>query len=277
MSRDFVDKQIASAQNDVYRTWIDCLSSKGIKKHGLFFLSGEKAVRETIEKFPHLLRSLVLTPDQIASSADLIAKARAQSRAREASSDARFSVVEVSKDLFRDLDVSGTKFPLLLLHAAEIPEMDLSKEPEGLEVLCSLGDPANVGALLRSAAAFGASKVILLQESASPFHPKAVRSASANTLTTKLLRGPSIKDLGLAFESGKAKGPIVALDMFGTPLRTYTWPKSVRVLVGEEGVGVPQSKAFTYVSIAMQPDVESLNATVATSIALHSYYSQVRN
>ncbi|HVK62555.1 MAG TPA: TrmH family RNA methyltransferase [Bdellovibrionales bacterium] len=274
MSHAKIDKQITSSTNDMYRDWLDCLTSKGIRKHGAFFIAGEKAVAETMKRYPNRVRSLVISATQTAETE--IQKLIVQTREATKSNDPRFTVIELSKELFNELDVSGTHAPLLLVHAPEIVDADLTKEPVGLEILCALGDPSNVGALLRSAAAFGASKVILLKESASPFHPKAVRGASATTLITKLERGPSINDLPALLETGKAKGPVVALDMFGTSLRTYTWPHCARLLVGEEGVGIPTSNAFTTISIPMQSGVESLNATVAISIALHSFYTQMQ-
>ena len=181
-------------------------------------------------------------------------------------------MIALARTIFEELDVSGTHYPLLLARTPDIGEADLSKAPEGLEVLCALGDPSNVGALLRSAAAFGASKVILLRECASPFHPKAVRAASASTLLTALERGPSIKDLpGVAIN-----GAVLALDMNGRDLGKFEWPRNARLLIGEEGQGVPSSKSFEFLSIPMAKDVESLNATVAASVALYSYYNRHR-
>ena len=72
-------------------------------------------------------------------------------------------------------------------------------------------------------------------------------------------------------EAGSLNGTILALDMHGKNLGTFTWPRNARLLIGEEGQGVPASKAFEFLSIPMAREVESLNATVAASIALYSY------
>jgi TrmH family RNA methyltransferase len=274
MTDKTVDKQISSAQNDLYRDWLDCLTTKGIRKHGVYFVSGEKTVSEMLSRFPEMVRSILVGADKSDAPAvhNLIARAREATKLNTP----RFSSIELSKELFKALDVSGTHSPLLLMKAPEIKTADLSLEPIGLEILCALGDPANVGALLRSAAAFGASKVIFLKESSSPLHPKAVRGASGMTLNTPLFSGPSIIELPALAESGAIKGPVVALDMFGTELKNYVWPRDARLLVGEEGAGIPTSNHFTTVSISMRPGVESLNATVAISIALHSYFAQAK-
>lgn len=277
-----VDKTVLSKSNALVAEWTDCLTPKGIRKHEMFFISGERAVSETLELAPTLARSLFVCVDRHVPKLSLSnvegdpRSAALQSlvlRAREltAANDPRFSVIALDRAIFEQLDVSGTHAPLLLARTPDVGDADLSKAPVGLEVLCALGDPSNVGALLRSAAAFGASKIILLKECASPFHPKSVRAASASTLLTPLSRGPSIRDLGHMSEAGSLNGTILALDMNGKDLGTFVWPRNARLLIGEEGQGVPESKAFEFLSIPMSREVESLNATVAASIALYSY------
>jgi tRNA G18 (ribose-2'-O)-methylase SpoU len=261
------------------------LTAKGVRKHGVFIVAGDRAVTETLERMPHLARSLFLCSDRHVpqlQNSSVTARGPASGpeswrslilRARELTSgnDPRFSVISLSRAIFDELDVSGTHDPLLLTRTPEILDADLSLAPVGLEILCALGDPSNVGALLRSAAAFGASRVVLLKECASPFHPKAVRAASASTLLTQLARGPSIRELPALNEARLLAGPILALDMHGKNLGTYKWPRDARLLIGEEGQGVPASQAFEFLSIPMAKDVESLNATVAASVALYSY------
>lgn len=275
-----VDKSLTSSHNPLFRDFRECLTSKGIRKHGLFLVSGERAVQETLERFPTLVRNLLfcstrhqdagpdagLNPQSLRDLFSGLAKIRSATTA-----ETKFSVIALAPELFDQLDTAGTRYPLLALRAPEIPEAQLQQVPQGLEILCALGDPSNVGALLRSAAAFGASKVILLRESASPFHPKAVRAASATTLLTELQRGPSIQEIARLASVQPTALSVAALDMNGTPLHSFQWPKNIRLLLGEEGQGVPPSRGFQVVSIPMARNVESLNATVASSLALYSY------
>lgn len=270
-----VDKTITSASNPLLGEWRDCLTSKGIKKHGTFLVSGRRAVGETLERFPKLAWNLLVCSERhvgpASGEADDDRKLIERARSLTAGNDPRFSVVALASKLFDELDVSGTRAPILVTRTPEIPAADLSVPARGLEILCALGDPSNVGALLRSAAAFGAGRVILLQESASPFHPKAVRAASASTLLTPLFRGPSIREIAGFAERATIDSPFLALDMHGESLESFVWPRSARLLLGEEGQGVPRSTGFHYLSIPMAKGVESLNATIAASIALYSY------
>lgn len=276
------DKTIQSSHNPLFSQWRDCLRSKGIQKHGQFFVSGWRAVEETLLRFPELARSLFVSTDMTQNPEALHDKTEfvdLLSRARQLTerNHPRFSVIALAPALFNELDAAGTHSPLLLVKAPQLESFDLTQAPEGLEIVAALGDPANLGALIRSAAAFGASRLILLREAASPFHPKAVRAASATTFLTPLFAGPSIDD----YFTLAQKHATISLHMNGTPTTDFVWPKNARLLLGEEGRGIPiaervlasDNKLNKFISISMRSEVESLNATVAASIALYSYQS----
>lgn len=173
------------------------------------------------------------------------------------------SVLSLTKSLFDEVDVLGTHFNLLVLETIEVPEADLSVEPQGLEIVCPLGDPGNLGALLRSSLAFGASQMILTEEAASPFHPKAIKASAGATLRSQIKKtGP--------IASYRAAGKSYALDMDGASLDRFDWPRDVRLIVGEEGAGLPTLAGVPRLSIPTGP-IESLNATVAASLAIDSW------
>ncbi|WP_245986946.1 TrmH family RNA methyltransferase [Azospirillum thermophilum] len=174
----------------------------------------------------------------------------------------------LSPALFRALDVSGTNHPLLVGSVPAIPAIDLTQPPQGLELLCALGDPSNLGALLRSAAAFGPARVVLLEGAAHPFHPKCLRAASNAQFELTLLRGPRWAEVN------HAAGPLVALDAGGEDLTRYDWPADLRLILGEEGQGVPADCPARRLSIPTTGAVESLNATVAASIALFARHTR---
>lgn len=262
-----IDKHITSEQNPVFRSLRECLQTKGIKKHGLFIVSGERVLVEIFERYPEQIRDFIFPASQPQEGPLFSLAQKLKKTAKDAGA---FSTLSLEPPLFEELDLFGTRAPLLALKTPEIPTADLTAPPEGLEILSALGDPANLGAMVRSAAAFGASKIILLKESASAFHPKAIRAASATTLSSSFAKGPSIQDL----HTSEITGPIVALDMNGQPLESFRWPKDVRILIGEEGPGVPDTADFQRVSIRMRNDVESLNAAVAVGIALYAYSSR---
>lgn len=254
MSGDFW-RTIDSAQNPHAKRWRDLLEVRGIRKHGEFLLAGRKSVPEVLRLHPGRFQAiLACDPSEISGLA----------------LPAGIGRFRLSRALFDKLDVAGTGFPLLVGSAPALPQADLGIAPRGLELVCALGDPSNLGALLRSAAAFGARRIVLMEEAAHPFHPKALRAGANAQFELELLRGPSWKDLhGMA-------GPIVALDGGGEDMAGFAWPRDLRIVLGEEGLGLPADLDVRRLAIATTGAIESLNATVAASIALYAHYSSTR-
>lgn len=246
---------IESPQNPLFRTWESLLESRGLKKQGQFILSGLKTVPEALVERPEWFSILLVRNyDQIA----------------DWTLPQGLQVVELATPLFRALDIAGTGFPLLIGKVPDMPRADLSQPPQGLELICALGDPNNLGALLRSAVAFGVQRVILLEGAAHPYHPKCLRAAANAVFSIPILRGGRWQDVA------SAAGPLVALDGGGEDLSRYRWPDDVRVVLGEEGPGIPADLRVRRLSIPTTGLVESLNATVAASVVLFAHHTRQR-
>lgn len=244
-------KVISSKGNSRYRYWKDLLEGSELKQSSDFLVMGRKLVPEFLERHPSdISEVLISSPDQLEN---LFGSTTA-------------TICLLEKDLFRQLDIFGTRHPLLVVRQPQIPQADIKLKPEGLEVFTALGDPSNLGALLRCCEAFEISKVILLQESTHPFHPKAVRASAGSAFRVPLSWGPSIH---------QEMGEILSLDREGRSLATYEWPFSARLLFGEEGPGLPQNKRNDLcLRIPTGAGIESLNAVSAASIALFHYRLQ---
>jgi TrmH family RNA methyltransferase len=120
---------------------------------------------------------------------------------------------------------------------------------------------------LRSAAAFAATKVLLLGSCAHPFLPRVTRAASGLNLRAPLARSSlPIDAIPHAF----------ALDMQGDNLFEHPLPRDIRLVIGEEGQGIPASFSGSRLRIPTDPIVESLNAAVAASLAMAEYRRRFR-
>jgi TrmH family RNA methyltransferase len=122
-------------------------------------------------------------------------------------------------------------------------------------------DPGNVGAILRSAQAFGAASVALGPGSADPFGPKAVRASMGAIFAIALAR---VDDLGrlpggrVALVADRG-APIAQLDLSNATL-----------MVGAEREGLPDEVIATADEVARIPiQTHSLNAAMAATIALY--------
>lgn len=245
-------RQIQSHHNPHYKLWLSLLSSTGVKKQNQCLLSGKKIITEILTQKPQSVSEILTCKN---NHLDLLEHF------------GNITSYDLAPNLFKSLDIFQTKSPLLVMKVPSLSSADLSQPPEGIEVLCPLGEPSNLGALIRSCHGFQASKIILLKESANPFLPKTLRASSGLAMTTPLFLGPSISSL----PSGQE--PLWAMDMDGKQLSDFKWPKNVRLLVGEEGQGLPH-KDFKLLSIPMSKNTPSLNATMALTVALFHYRLQ---
>jgi TrmH family RNA methyltransferase len=161
------------------------------------------------------------------------------------------ALVEPPKWTWEDVFADHAKAPLLI-------------------VLAGLQDPGNVGTILRSAEAFGASAVLSLTGTVSAWNPKAVRASAGSLFRLPLLivetencfarlRQEGVRILTTAVEGAEAAGRI---DLAGP----------VALIIGNEGNGVPQEVAADAdgaVTIPCPGPVESLNAAIAASVLLY--------
>lgn len=154
-------------------------------------------------------------------------------------------------------------------------------------VMAGVQDPGNVGTIVRSAEAFGASGVVATRGTADPWSPKALRASAGSALRLPLLRGVAgpvllaqMRMVGVRILAAGAKPTEAAsakdahfegamADMRG----------ACAIFIGNEGAGVPsevEHAADEWISIAMSDDVESLNAGVAASVILFEAARQRR-
>lgn len=245
--------EISSKTNDHFKRWTDLSSARGIKKHQEFILMGKKLLEEFCENPTYTVKAEIIH-EELSPLTPTTASLKGQ----------RIPVFKLPKALFNEIDTIGTHFNLFVLVPREIAPLPETAKTQGLEVLCPLGDPANLGAMARSALAFGATKIILSDESCNPFHPKAIKASAGATLKMPLFR------VGKFTDFVSKNDEIYALDMKGENVATFPWPKNIRLAVGEEGPGFSGLKGLKRLAVNTQ-GVESLNATVAASIALFSY------
>lgn len=141
-----------------------------------------------------------------------------------------------------------------------------------LVALDQISDPHNFGAIVRSAVAFGADAVLTLKDRAAPVTPVVVRASAGATERARIAR---ITNLARTLDSLRDKNmEVVGLDAEGTvTFDKLSYHAGGRVLViGSEGDGLrrlTREHCDVLVRIDMPGGFESLNASVAASIALY--------
>lgn len=188
----------------------------------------------------------------------------------------------------RVVDVSGTVLnalspvnsPTGVVASARIPSVSSSavlKPPPAL-VLAAAGlqDPGNAGAIIRSAAAAGATGVVLDELSADPWGWKALRASMGSAFHLPVVRSRALekligdwRDAGIQIVATVPRG--------GTSMYQVDFTTPTAVLMGGEGTGLPadlMSAANVRVSIPMKGAIESLNAAVAAAVLLYEAQRQ---
>lgn len=144
----------------------------------------------------------------------------------------------------------------------------LLRDPGLTLVLADLNDPANVGTLLRSAEAFGASGVVFGRNGVDPYHPKVVRGAMGAIFRLRLCVAEADEFRSAAASHGTT---VYGLAADGEPLEAAAFAPHSAIVVGHErrGLAAWQDACNHRLAIEMTGPTESLNAAVAGSIALY--------
>ena len=139
-----------------------------------------------------------------------------------------------------------------------------------LVVVAGLQDPGNLGTILRSAEAFGGAGVVLGEGTVSPFNAKVVRASAGSIFRVPVIRG---KLDAVSSQLRAREIRLVATSSHkGTPLGEARLTGPLAMFIGNEGSGLPRdvmTRMDEVVVIPHAPQVESLNAGVATSILLY--------
>lgn len=141
-------------------------------------------------------------------------------------------------------------------------------------ILDNIRSPYNVGAIFRSAESFGIKKIFLLGETASPKHPRAVRTSCGcdEIVPYEFIK---IEDLSSHIEKGAFEN-IFSLECGGCDINDFDFPSSGCCVIGSEEFGVSAELlklSKSIVSIPLYGLKGSLNVSVATGIALFKWFS----
>ena len=138
-------------------------------------------------------------------------------------------------------------------------------------LLCSVRDPSNLGAVLRSACAFGVTTVILTDDCVDPYQSKVARAAMGALFRVRIL----YTDAPASFVSAvRAKGRrVLAAELREGANSILDCPVSQKdiLVIGNEGHGIPEDVSNACdgsIYIPIGATTESLNASVAASILL---------
>jgi TrmH family RNA methyltransferase len=193
----------------------------------------------------------------------------------QALSNVDAKLTEVSEKLLGS--ISYTKTPQGIVLLASRPSWDRKKfetaQPDSplLVIMHGINNPVNVGAILRTAEAAGATGAIATAHTTDPFSPKSLRGAMGSAFRLRIWAETNYEEV-LEW-CARRKIQTVCTDVRGSTLHTeIDWRGPRALIVGPESTGLSTEEVLAAgagIRIPMHGKVESLNVAVATAIVLY--------
>ncbi len=258
---------ITSIQNPKVKKIVQLINkSKTRKKEGLFVVEGKKMVSEIPAD---QISEVLISETFLAKEETYIQEMKAKGIAFEMVSD---SIIKHLTDAVTPQGIIG------LSKMMPVTFDKLMAENPLIIILENIQDPGNLGTIIRTADAAGASGVILSTGCVDLYNPKVVRSTMGS-----LFRVPILRDRDLANDIAYMQSQgirILATHLQGSQnIYNCDLTGGLGILVGNEGNGLTDATtalADGRVLIPMIGHSESLNAGVATSIMVYEALRQRR-
>lgn len=236
------------------------------------YMYGKNALVEALENVPHILQKVFVADGALPLAVTHRLREAGITVSRLNERDER----NISKDAAHQ-GVIGVIDPSLLMKdfAEFMRALDISKNPS-LVLLDELQDPHNVGAIIRSAAAFGVSGILMPQNHQVQVTGAVVKTSAGMTfrvplvsignvnMTLRQLKEAGFWIYGLSMEGGVEAGG----ERFNVP---------AVFVIGNEGEGIRQKTlehCDVTLSIPIHPRTESLNAAVSAAIVMYEWSKQ---
>ena len=248
---------LRSRDNPQVKRWARLIRETGFRR----------AEGRVVVEGPHLIASLLaqgIKPSALLATQEALETDEIASLARQSG----LTPVVLSASVFRTIADAQTPPGV----AAEIAMPAIRRD--GFRVfLEGVQDAGNVGAIVRSAAAFGAGAVILDRACADPWSPKVLRAGMGGHFAIQITQVDEL-DSAISSFAGRL---VCAVPRGGTKLREADLSGRVGWLFGSEGAGVSpalQQRAALKVTIPTKPETESLNVAAAAAICLYEAFSR---
>jgi RNA methyltransferase, TrmH family len=248
---------LSSRDNPRVRRWIRLARDARLRR---------KEQRALIEG-PHLLAAAL---EHGHKPAVLLATEEGAADAEIARLISGFRPVLLSRGVFQA--IADAENPPGVAAEIPIPRADRKDVPRAV-FLEGVQDPANVGAIIRSAAAFGVGRVVLDRGCADPWSPRALRAGMGGHFALDIAQ---IEDLGKELDA--FRGTVACtVPRGGVALGEAPLERNLAWLFGGEGRGLSDAiiqRADVRVTIPMAAGTESLNVAAATAICLYQAFSR---
>ncbi|MDY6145937.1 MAG: RNA methyltransferase [Peptoniphilaceae bacterium] len=277
---------ISSSENSRFRRWKKLKTTRGRKKEKAYLVESRKLVSDLLESGAEVEAILLLE-----GRADAFLEMERNQRrflpqpseshdSRQAWERRSPEKIFLPEKLFMELSSMETPDGILAvvrgrpgIHIESLRKSNGTKENSVREkngnylLLDHIQDPGNLGAILRSAEAFGYRQILLL-ECADTSNPKTLRASMGSVFRLTYYEMHPNELL-----PWKSNCPFlwIGADMKGESVSSFSWPQQHVLIIGNEGRGIsPELREHIdrYLMIPMEGKAESLNAAVSASILM---------
>ncbi|HLH82920.1 MAG TPA: RNA methyltransferase [Trebonia sp.] len=261
-------EMITSAANPLVKRVRSLADRRHRRQQGAFVVEGAQPVGRAFEAGWEV-EVLIVAPGLLTGAAAAIAAAAQQRGVR---------VARLSAELFgRVSDREGPSGLAAIVRGRLTPPGGLPARPGAVYVaLHEIGNPGNLGTIIRTADAAGAAGVILIGDTADPFAPGAVKASMGSLFAVPVAH---MADAGTFFGWARAAGVRVVATSGRADSEHWAtrYRPPLAILLGSEGRGLPPealAQADERVRIPMTGTPESLNLAVAAGIMLYEVRRQ---
>ena len=268
MQHNSPHKPITSKENSVIKHLRSLSESKYRQKGKAFLIEGVKMVEEALRDGLGV-KMVVAAPSLVQHHGKGVLKL-AESRSMD--------VIWISQRLLDMIAKSKSPQPVMaVVSMKEHTEQELLAHRSGLIVIAHrLQDPGNLGTILRTAEAVGASGVAVTPNTVDPFNEKAIRASMGSILHLPIVR---IGDVSVFIKRCRQNGfQTVATVLTGEKTHfDVDLTKPTAVVLGQEGAGLPNDLIADIdirVRIPMAETIDSLNVATAAAVILYEALRQ---
>lgn len=265
---------ITSAANPLIKRVRLLAERRHRQREGAFVAEGIQPVSQALAAGADV-ETLIVAPGLLARSPG----GQAAARMVTASEDAGTRVARVSDELFGRL--SGRDGPsglAAVVRARPGGLGDLVVRPDSLLLaLHEIGNPGNLGTIIRTASAAGAAGVVLTGAATDPFDPAAVKASMGAVFTVPVAHAAEAEAF-LGWAAGAGVTVVATSARAAVSYWDASYPLPAAFLLGAEGPGLPGeliARGDRQVRIPMTGTAESLNLAVAAGLLLYEARRQV--
>ncbi len=267
---------LTSTQNPRVKAIRALSQRKKRQETGLFFAEGIRLVGEAVQTGADI-ETLLVAPERLRSDFGWDTVRRAEQDGVE--------VVNVSAAVFQTLSTKdGPQGIGAVVRQQWTGLDDIGADDSALEktlgwvVLEDVGNPGNLGSILRTSEAVGGSGVILLGDTADPYDPEAVRGSMGAIFSQRVVR-TSLESL--IHWQNKTDLPMVgASDTATVDYRDASYAPPILLCLGSEQHGLSEAHLAAcdqVVRIPMVGRADSLNLAVAAGVLLYDVFNWARD